>query len=122
MICTTFFATNPKKLSGFIKFIYFFTFGSTNFTGLFAQYTYGLKDGYFEAIGSTLQNLPMRLSCMRYSKACRAISPSTSLSASCPLKKYRYPPHSGMREFLRVCGGVVYGVHGAKIGVRTCFE
>ena len=31
-------------------------FGSTNFTGLFAQYTYELILGYFAAIGSTLSH------------------------------------------------------------------
>jgi hypothetical protein len=36
-------------------------FGSTSFTGLFAQYTYGLNEGYFEAIGSTLNQMDRSL-------------------------------------------------------------
>ena len=32
-------------------------FGSTNFTGLFAQYTYGLSEGYLSLIGSTLSQM-----------------------------------------------------------------
>ena len=58
-------------------------------TTLFSANAYVLFHGNLAAKGSTLQNRPMRVSCMRYSKACKAPSPNTSLSASCPLKKYR---------------------------------
>ena len=57
-------------------------FGSTSFTGLSAQYTYGLNDGYFPLIGST--------------------QPHTQIGAVVPRAKIRVPS-LGILLFGREC-------------------
>ncbi len=79
-------------------------------TTLFSANAYVLFHGNFPASGSTLQNRPMRVSCIRYSKACRTPFPKRLIINLLPVEEVPVPPpHSGMREFWRVCGGVVYG-------------
>ena len=85
-------------------------FGSANLTGFPAKHAYGLS--YSLKTGSTFHLLPNLVSYCQNSALKLAPSPSTSLSASCPLKKYRYPPLIVTRGLGRVCSGMN---HGAKI-------